>query len=161
MSAIGKEAQQLLRRAWDAADKEDLPRALEEINRALELRPKQTRYWATKGSFLREMARMDEAEQALRTAIELDERNFMAWTELAQVYETQGLFEKAAFCLGQSVGIKPDFHTYTMLANVQLAFDAGAALRSAGKALEMNPDWNEAEKIKQKAKRISMSSDGR
>lgn len=158
MSSTGKEAQQLLRRAWDAAGKGDLAGALREIDRALELRPKQTRCWATRGSFLREMSRLDEAEAVLRTAIELDERNFLAWTELGQVYESKGLFEKAAFCLERSVELKPDYHTYTMLANVQLTFDADAALRNAGKALELNSEWGEAEAVKQKAQRISSST---
>jgi len=159
MSSTGKEAQQLLRRAWDAADKADLAGALREIDRALELRPKQTRYWATKGSFLREMGRLDEAEAVLRKAIELDERNFLAWTELGQAYESKGLFEKAAFCLERSVELEPDFNTYTLLANVQLAFDAEAAIRNANKALELNSEWDEAETVKRKAQRISSAKD--
>ena len=154
------EVMQSHRRAWNMKKDGDLDGALQEIERVLQLRPENTLLWTNKGAFLRDMDRLDEAEQALVRALEQDKRNFFAWTELSQVYESKELFEKAAFCLEQSVEIKPNFTTYTMLANVQLAFNSESALRNANKALKLNPKWEEAERVKRRAQQYMREGRG-
>jgi tetratricopeptide (TPR) repeat protein len=92
--------------------------------------------------------------ETLNTAVRLDERSNLAWAELAQAYEMQERYEKAAFCYEQAAEIKPNVSYYTMLANVQLTFDPESAVQNADKALEIEPGSEEATGVRNRAQEL-------
>ena len=67
--------------------------------------------------------------------------------------QSEGLFERAAFCFGRSAEIAPSAEILTMLANVQLAFDPRQALENSERALSFEADWEEARVVQNAALR--------
>lgn len=93
------------------------------------------------GRVLQSLGRLDDAEKMLRKAIGLDPELVFAWNELGFVVREKGHFEAAAFCFEQSAVISECPYVFTVLANTQSAFDSEAAIESAKRALELDPDW--------------------
>ena len=141
-------AKQYVAAADAAANIGDWASAVERMDEALQLRPAFVPYWVSKGHFLRQWLKFGRAEDAIRKAIAINPRACYAWSELGLLFKDRRLFKEAADCLSQSVQLRPDFATYTVLADVELSFDPSAALRDAEKALELNPSWEEAERIR-------------
>jgi tetratricopeptide (TPR) repeat protein len=149
--AINRYAQDCLKRAWLLADQNDTDGAICLVDEAICLRPTWPECRVIKGRFLLDAKRFCEAEASLREAIHIDEMDFYAWLELGFVFYDQELFEKAAFCFRKSAQINPHYSVYTMLANAELAFDTEAAKADAQRALDLNPDWDEARRIRDTA----------
>lgn len=126
--------------------------ALNLLERALELKPKDPLVLVYRGRVLHALARYGEAEKSFRDALNIDGNLCYAWNELGLLFEDRGFFEKAADCLTRSVQLRPDFNSYTVLAKVELMFDVDAALSDAEKALELNPGWDEAIQVRDAAK---------
>lgn len=146
-------------RAWEAAETQNWELALQEVNAALELDPTEPLYWVLKGRFLRESGALAEAESVLEEALDISSSNKHVWTELGELYMSKELFEKAAFCLAEAARIEPGFCIYTLLANAELTFDPSGALVHARKALELKPNWEEAERIAKKAQSMLSAED--
>jgi len=144
---------QIVDKAWRFADRAMWGEAVNCIEQAIQLRPKAPLYWVLKGHFLRESLRCTESEAAIRRALVLDSGFDPAWSELGRLYRDAGEYLEAADCFRRSVSIRPDFNVYTLLANAELTFDPQAALASATAALSLNPDWDEAIRIRDSAKR--------
>ena len=62
------------------------------------------------------------------------------------------------FCFQQSVQLRPEHNAYTLLANMQLAFDAEASAANAERALQLKPDWAEAVRVKEAAEEMLRES---
>ena len=149
-----EQAKQYIAAADRAAQSGNFAKAVEQMNKALQLRPGFAPYWVTQGNFLRKWSKFQRSEDAIRKAIEINPAASYAWTELGLLFKDCELFEKAANCLRKSVQLRPESSAYTVLANVELTFDADAALSDAEKALELNPGWDEALQVRDAAKQI-------
>ena len=77
----------------------------------------------------------------------MDENSFRGWISLGLIFSDDDQFMKAAFCYKKAVEIEEDYATYTVLAAVEETFDPESAIKHAKKALELNPEFDEAEKI--------------
>ena len=108
--------------------------------------------WSLKGSALVELERLTEAESVTRTAIEKDQRNYHTWYLYGIIQSENGYFEKAAYCYKKSLRLRKDFGTYTLLAAAEYEFDLPSSIKHAQKALESNPEWEEAEAILKSAR---------
>ena len=140
--------------AWDALDAGNGKKALREIDKAIEFahESRSANCWAVKSRILHELEDHRAAEDAAWNSLRLDEMCFRAWMSLGLISSDEHQFMKAAFCYKKAVEIEEDFGTYTMLAAVEEMFDPESAIKHAKKALELNPDWDEAEKILEGAK---------
>lgn len=65
-----------------------------------------------------------------------------------------GKNELAAKNFKNALKLHPDFNLYTIIASVELAFDPDLALVHATKALEIEPNWEEARNILNMAKKL-------
>ena len=99
------------------------------------------------GSELHDLGKLDEAERILHQALDLDSRFHLAWAQLGLVMGAREEFEKAAYCFEQAASISLDKSVYTMLANMQLAFDPWSAATNARQALSFDPGWEEASRV--------------
>lgn len=146
-------AHEFYKRAWDEEGNDNLNEAVSLMNKALALDPARSVYWATKGQFLMQLSDYDGAETAARKSVDLKPRNHHGWSLLGEIYSNMKAFDKAAQSFKAAVNLKPDYGTYTMLAAVEVECDLTSAVVHAKKALELNPDWFEAEKVLTKALR--------
>lgn len=145
--SLREKSEEYWRQALEAEEQENLPEAISWIEKAIELCPSDTVYWSAKGQFLRSAGRYKESKVSTRRAIELNPKNHHAWSSLALAHIHLGSFEEAAACFKRSVELKEDFGIYTMLAAAEIEFDVESAIKHAKKALELNPDWDEAREI--------------
>lgn len=135
-------------------DDGDLEEALRLIESAITLNPKNLIDLILKASLLRELRRFDEAQQFLQSLILSVEPNHFIWVELARVHYDQGDFRQAASHFLVSLDFKVDKKVLTMLANAQLVFDPVEAERNSKKALDIDPNWEEARVINCRAKKM-------
>ncbi|MEM8884223.1 MAG: tetratricopeptide repeat protein [Planctomycetota bacterium] len=140
-------------RADDLYDEGRHDEALDLIEQALRLRPRSVALETRRGRELHALGRYAEAEQVVRAALRINDRFVHAWNQLGMQYMDQGYFEKAAFCFQQSADIAPNESVLTGLANCQLVFDPAAALENAERALAIDPTWEEAERVRDSARR--------
>lgn len=145
--------------AWKAAESGAWVDAISEIDAAIQ-QSNGAKYWAVKGDFLREMKQFAESEFAIRKALEIKPSADYAWAELGLLFKERELYEEAATFYERSVKLRPDHCVYTLLANVQLAFDPHAALANAERALKLEPGWEEAIAIREAAKRQLEEEEG-
>ncbi len=110
-------------------------------------------YWTTKAQFLLDLKRYSESEQAVSNALELDPGNATALFAQGLIELKSRRFRESAEAFLIAAEISPTHQTYTMLGGVQLELDPHEALRSAEKALELEPDWDEAQTVLSEAKR--------
>ena len=134
--------------ALDAFDAGNTKQALREIDEAIELtHGDDAAPWAVKSRVLYDLGEHDEAEAAARNSIRIDVTNYHAWISLGLIFFDRHQFEKAAFCYKKAIEEEEDYGTYTMLAEAERQFDPESAIKYAKRALELNPDWDEAETI--------------
>ncbi len=107
-----------------------------------------------RGRILHALGGDKEAERSFREAIDLKSDFSYAWSEIGLLLKDCERFVESAECLRQSALLRPDCSTYTVIARVELEFDPDASLRDATKALELNPDWDEAIQIQNTAKQM-------
>ena len=122
------------------------------LEQSLEIDPKDPLLLVYRGRVLHALARCAEAERSFRDALEIDRSISFAWNELGLLLRDCSRFEEAAECLRESAKLRPDFNTYTVLAGVEMSFDLRAALVDAEKALELNPNWDEAIQVRNAAR---------
>lgn len=133
--------------ANELSAKGDPAGALDLLDRALEIRPRDPIVLVYRGRVLIASGRHDEAEQSLRTALGIDGNLSHAWNELGMLMESRGKFEKAAHCYEESARMAPCAEILTMLASMQLAFDPQKAIESAKRTLSLDSDWSEAQTV--------------
>jgi tetratricopeptide (TPR) repeat protein len=150
--------------ATDAAElsaKGNHSEALALLERALEFNRMDKAVLVYHGRELAALGRYDEAEHSLRSALSVDETFSHAWNEFGMLMELKGEFEKAAFCYEQSAKIAPSVEILTVLANVQLVFDPQKAADNAERALAIDPEWTEAQVIRNSARMQIQRLDGK
>lgn len=141
------EAQRLLDKSWDSADAEDYCSAINFIEQAILLDPNNSIFHTTKARYLFDSDKLDDAFVAAMAAIELEPDNFHAWLILGIIERRRENFEKSAYYFGKASDLKEDYNIYTLLASVQYKYDPRLAVISAKKALQLNPDWEEASRL--------------
>lgn len=117
--------------------------------------PSKALLMANKGKCLRHLRQYDEAEKILRSAIDMDQENPHIWSCLGLVYARVNKFERAAECLRNSIKLEESAPALTLLAAAEYEFDVESSIRSAKRALEIDPDWDEAKIVLRKAETLS------
>jgi non-specific serine/threonine protein kinase len=132
---------------------EDLDRALEFSQRALELDPSLAEAHAAHGYALSILKRCEEADHAFETAIELNPNLYEAYYHYARTCFVRGQFEKAARLYEKAAESDPeDYQALALLHNVyeslgmqDRALDATRrALKVIERHLSLNPDDSRA-----------------
>ena len=155
MATIDQEkAHRFFQQAFDEEDKNNLPGALTLIDQALEISPDVSSYWAAKGHFLCESGKYLEAKAAAERSVKLFAGRHEAWSLLGRIENRLQNYKKAAHCFRQALQVRESVADYTLLAASELQFDPASAIISARKALELDPDWEEAQLALSAAKRL-------
>lgn len=149
-----KQAHGFFQQAWDEEDKNNLSGSLKLIDKALEISPDVSVYWTAKGHFLYESRRYREARAATGRSVELYSKRRETWSLLGRIENRLNNYEKAAHCFRKAIEIDKNIADYTLLAASELQFDPARAITSARKALDLNPDWEEAQRALSAAKRL-------
>ena len=134
-------------------------RALNLIDRSIELRPAVAISWTIKGRSLYEIGDLSQAEKASQRAVELNPNCRNAWITLGLIYGDLKRFERAASSFKRGVDIKRDASILTLLAAVEYEFDPESARQHAQMALDGNPEWEEAQLVLEAAKKKSAKGD--
>jgi len=118
--------------------------ALEKLDQAEALPGYRYAVLTHRGCVLHEAGRWKEGETALRAALALNERFVHAWNALGVLLKSREDYEEAAACYSRSAEISPTASVLTCLAGVQCAFDLDSAVVNAERALQHDPEWEEA-----------------
>jgi len=148
-----EQAHEHFKKAWDYDDAGDCDRALLEFDAAARLAPEIPVYLAAKAQYLVNQKRYSEARETVSMAIKVGPRYAPAWFVLGLIELKNRRYRESANAFLKAAEYRPTHQTYTMLAGVQLELDPHEALQSAKKALELNPDWDEAQTVLEEAKR--------
>ncbi len=151
------EAHVRYRQACAAIDNDELESALEHLQIAVKLASSSSArsvYITLQGGVLRRLGRFDDAKLVLKEAVSEVATNAYAWRELGLCNVKLEQYKDAANCFQRAIALSPDYSTYTMLANAELAFDPKSALFHAEKALELEPGWDDAIKVLDAARRL-------
>ena len=133
-------------------DEGNTEEALRLIEKVVELAPNSSKYWSAKGEFYYEIEDYSIAETAAKRSVELNRKNYFGWLILAHCAFDQHQFQKAAEYFKKYLEFKESYSVYTLLAAAELEFDPRSAYDHAKRALELNPDWDEAQAILVSAK---------
>ncbi|MBZ0115287.1 MAG: tetratricopeptide repeat protein [Thermoanaerobaculia bacterium] len=151
--------------------KGDEAAALETMERALALSPNDALVHAHAGCLLLDLKQTEPAIAAFKRSVGLRPDLVHAWSGLGTAYMVAGLARKAAFCFLKSIEIyesmdptecstavagstAPFVAVLTMLAAAQLTFSPKHALESAERALKIDPAWDEAISLRDRALRL-------
>jgi tetratricopeptide (TPR) repeat protein len=97
------------------------------------------------GRVATKLGKWDEAETALRLAVDMDPELAIAFECLGMLYENQGNSELAVSCFTKSIKIDNNARRLTLLGVSQLALGLDAAARdSFERALRLDPCYEEA-----------------
>ncbi len=140
--------------ARKAEEQNCLEEAIRLVRKATSLRPSVSYYWAMEGQILKNSGKHEEGIVAAEKAIELEPETSQYWTLLGLCKVALGRYEEAASAYKRSIELEEDFGTYTLLAAVECEFDDEQAIIHAERALELNPDWDEAKNILADAKEM-------
>ena len=78
------------------------------INQAIDINPKDSKFWFYKGENLLEMNRFQEAVESINTGLELDPRDYDAWCKLVYSYYGMGDYENALDTANYILKLEPD-----------------------------------------------------
>ncbi|HSR69458.1 MAG TPA: tetratricopeptide repeat protein [Acidobacteriota bacterium] len=145
-----------LERANSLFDQARYDKALAEISKATALAPEVWLYHFAEGNILLKMGRLEDARKAALNALKLKAADSDSWLLLGVIEKALGNFRASAKAYSKSAELHEDPSVLTMLASVQATFDLGAAKQSAQRAVELDPDWDEAYKaLKEINRRIT------
>jgi tetratricopeptide (TPR) repeat protein len=155
MSVDRKKPSELLDMAFKAYDSGHLEQALDLVEQAIEGNPKHWYLWATKARYLEELGRFEESKTAFKGSIDLNNNQAITWSMLAGLYYDEENFQDCAHCCRSALEIEENYTTLTILAGAEIQTgEIENALKHANRALELNPDWDEAESMRDQALRI-------
>ena len=112
------------------------------------------KYYSVKVDTLRCLDKIEEAIELGRKGIGKWPEEFEGWLVLGMAYYDAKKYHDSADCFKRASKIKSDFNVLTMLANAELTFSPADALQHANEALKLEPNWKEASKIRDKAKKL-------
>ncbi len=102
-----KEADNNIRRVIELAQQGGYPRALDQIEKAIETDPHCAPAWHEKGNCLDEPGRCEEALSSYDTAINLDPHHAEAWFNKGLTLKKMGLEKEAYVCMNRGVDLTP------------------------------------------------------
>ena len=145
-------ALELLDQACDADDCGEHDKALTLFEECIQIKPNNWYLWARKASALEDLGRIDDSKAAYKKSLHIDDKKAATWGLLGSLYYNQEHFEDAAFCCRHSNELEENSDTLTILAGAEIQTgDIESALKHAKRALELNPGWDEAEAIRDRA----------
>ncbi|KAL9109259.1 MAG: hypothetical protein Q9227_006014 [Pyrenula ochraceoflavens] len=104
-----------------AKNQEDLEKVLDEYDRILSETPMNLPVQKRKIALLRSLSRPQDATIALVEYVESNPTDAEAWCELADLYQSQGLFSQAIFCAEEALLITPNaWNVHARLGELQL-----------------------------------------
>jgi len=80
--------------------------AVEALDEAIRLYPKNAAVWAYKGLILSNLSRYDEAIQAYDESIKLDPKNSMIWSNKGSALSSLGKYNEAAEAFDEAIRLK-------------------------------------------------------
>ncbi len=89
--------------------KKNYRKAVDTINKAIELEPEEPRFYKFKASYLSELEKYDEALAAIDKAIELDQGNGDLLSSRAGILVDAGKYEEATETYRRAIELQPDF----------------------------------------------------
>ncbi len=145
------EAVGLLKLAREAADESVFERAIVLVDEALALHPELARAWVAKSRFLQLAKRLEDAIEAVREGLRIDE-SWFGWLQAGKLFYEQ--YDSAELCFAKVVSLNDGVaKLYTELAHVQLVIDPAKSVTNAQKALELLPGWEDAKNVLRSARR--------
>lgn len=155
MSLDRKKPSELLGEACEAYQQGDVSRALVLIQQAINSNPKHWYLLATKAAWLSDMPKYaDQAELLFIESIRLNPCQPILLNLLGALYYKRQQYELAIQQFERSLELREDFGTLTMLAAASMQVDVGQGLKYASRALDLNPEWDEALAIRERALKI-------
>lgn len=127
----------------------DVRAGLRLLEQAVELRPKETRYWHALGAAYLELEIFSEAERCCRRAVDLDEHHAKALANLGAVLQRKGVYEEAIRRYREAVEADPElgqawFNLGTLLLNQGRHAEAIEPLETAVALDSGRADWHTA-----------------
>jgi protein O-mannosyl-transferase len=125
-----------------------LPEALEHLQRAVAIEPRNPFFRSTLGGLLLDLDRYDEAEQQLERAVQIDPRFPPLWLNLSTVYNAKKDWAKSIEACRRGLAIDPNNprepYNYLLLTQLGLALwksgQHAPALDTYHRAIELDPD---------------------
>jgi tetratricopeptide (TPR) repeat protein len=154
----------LLQHGMSLSESGDVAEALRVFDQAATISPVDRVVKYLRATCLIDLGREAEAESTLREAIS-DARapaptsrlSAQMWLLLGLILREKGMPQEAAGCVTKALQFDVPgnalVQALTLLANCQLHFDISAAAESAERALEIDPSWEEATKMRDEARR--------
>jgi tetratricopeptide (TPR) repeat protein len=139
---IPKEALREVEKAQKAQKKNNLEKALDHLNRAVEIHPDFSQAYNNIAAIYLKMNRRDEAEAAFLKSIEIDPDAKAARKNLGFIYLTTGREEEAAASLKKAAELDPsDAETYAFLGEALYQSREFQAARAAlEQAIQLDPE---------------------
>ncbi|MCL4677912.1 MAG: tetratricopeptide repeat protein [Alphaproteobacteria bacterium] len=143
---------ELLELALKAKQEGNLTLALKMIDRAIMENREHWYLWATKASFIyASPERFEESERLFLESIRLNPKQAVVRKLLGYLYFQNGRFESAIKQFARSLELEEDFGTLTMMAAAEMNVNVESALEHATRAIELNPEWDQAHAIRDRA----------
>ena len=131
--------------------------ALNEVDKALDLgQPPKGKpgLFLLKAGIYYDLKKYKEAKKCALKAKELKPNDFEVFLHLGLIHYHMEEYKEASKYFRKALKIHPRFTTYTLLANAELTFNPKKSLKSAEAALALNPKWDEAINIRDKALKL-------
>lgn len=148
-------ADELILDAWDELNLGNTDEAVAKGEAALELDPDDWYVNSSLGLFFRERQEMEKSLHFCQRGVELAPEMSLAWTTLATTQLERERFKEAAEGYAKAVELKERPSTYTLMASAKINMDDfEGAIEAAKRALELDPEWDEAEALLKQAETL-------
>ena len=87
------------------------------------------------------------SEAIAKHSVQINNKNYFGWELLAKISMDRGEFAEAIKYWKNFVSLRDEYWAHTILAALEANFDRVSAVAHAERALELNPDWDEAKQI--------------
>ncbi len=145
-----------LNRASDHYYKEQYDIALENIDKAIELKPDHTIALSNRGAILAQLDLYEDALTACDKAIELNPDYVDAWNNKGVALRNLGRLEEAIIAFDQAIKLKPDYASawYNKACLYSMEDDKDKALENLAKAVELDVSNKEEAKKEKDFERL-------